>query len=386
MTVQGNNGKQQGYILVENQQQLRERAADLQKESAIGVDLEADSMYHYREKVCLLQIATPFETFLIDPLAVKDLTPLAPVFADSEILKVFHGADYDIRSLYRDFEIEVNALFDTQFAARFLGLRETGLASLLKERIGVLVEKKYQKKDWSKRPLPEAMLTYAAQDACQLLDLARMLKKELREKGRLSWVKEESEILSRVRPKPENCEPLFMKFKGASSLDPRSLAVLEAILGLRDDMAKSRDLPPFKILGNTQIKGLIEKKPMSESDLKKAKALSPKQISAFGRSLVKRTNEAMDIPEDALPRYPRRARKTNPPRVFGRIKVLKEWRERRAVGLEVESSIVCSNAQIQSIASAYHRTTRELGEISELRSWQRDTFGHEICDLLESVG
>ena len=214
-------------LLIENDADLNKIVAELQKGPAIGVDLEADSMFHYQEKVCLLQISTHALHIVIDPLSVQDLSPLAPVFADARIRKVFHGADYDIRSLYRDFGIEVHSLFDTQIATRFLGVRETGLASLLKMRFDVLCDKKYQKKDWSQRPLPAAMLKYAVQDICYLLPLTDILERELMEKGLLFCVEEECERLSGVRPNSSRNKPLFLSFKGAAGLDPRSLAVLE---------------------------------------------------------------------------------------------------------------------------------------------------------------
>ena len=178
-------------LLIENYADLNKIVAELQREPVIGVDLEADYMFHYQEKVCLLQISTHTLHIVVDPLSVQDLSPLAPVFADARIRKVFHGADYDMRSLYRDFHIEVHSLFDTQIAARFLGVRETGLASLLKMRFDVLCDKKYQKKDWSQRPLPAAMLKYAVQDICYLLPLADILERELMEKGLLFCVEEE---------------------------------------------------------------------------------------------------------------------------------------------------------------------------------------------------
>jgi len=136
------------YILVKDQSALARMAAELEKEKAIAVDLEADSLFHYREQVCLLQISTRLQNYLVDPLVLKDLSSLSPIFANPRVRKVFHGADNDIRALYRDFRIDVNGLFDTQIAARFLGNGETGLAGLLKENLGVFLDKKFQKKDW----------------------------------------------------------------------------------------------------------------------------------------------------------------------------------------------------------------------------------------------
>jgi len=191
-------------------------AAELEGQVEIGVDLEGDSMFHYQEKVCLFQIATSSLNFVVDPLAVKDLSSLAPVFADDRVRKIFHGADYDIRSLYRDFAIEVRSLFDTQIAARFLGMKETGLASLLQDKFGVESDKRYQKKDWSRRPLPDPMLEYAVQDICYLLPLARTLRDELAEKDLLFCVEEECGLLAEVRPQPNKTKPFFLHFKGAS--------------------------------------------------------------------------------------------------------------------------------------------------------------------------
>ncbi|HSR36924.1 MAG TPA: ribonuclease D, partial [Desulfurivibrionaceae bacterium] len=131
---------------------LRRLAAELSREPLLACDLEADSLHHYREQVCLLQFSTPFANYLLDPLAVRDLAPLAPVFADPAIRKVFHGADYDVRSLHRDYGFEIVNLFDTMIACQLLGEAEVGLAAVLKRRFGVELDKGFQKADWSRRP------------------------------------------------------------------------------------------------------------------------------------------------------------------------------------------------------------------------------------------
>jgi len=378
--------EQPAYLLVKDQSNLSRIAAGLERETVIGVDLEADSMFHYPEKVCLIQISTPLQDILVDPLSFDDLSPLSPVFADQNIRKVFHGADYDIRSLYRDFDIEVNSLFDTQIAARFLGIRGTGLAHLLKDRLGVLVEKKYQKKDWSERPLPAAMRAYAVQDTCHLLSLSRILEEELRVKGRLFCVEEECSLLSKVRPIPPNGNPLFLRFKGASMLDPRGLAVLESILQLRDDMARRRNLPPFKILGNEQSMAIAERRPVTERDLGRIKGLSARQVRMFGDSILKKIDESTKLPENELPAFHRTTEKQIGASVSKRVKVLRDWREQRAKEMGVDTSLVCTNAQIQSLALAYPKTLKDLGGIDTIRAWQRRLFGSEICYHLKGTG
>jgi ribonuclease D len=120
--------------MIDSIPKLEKFAGRLEKQKIIGVDLEADSMYHFKEKVCMIQIATQHATAVIDPLQIKNLSVLKPVFRRADIQKIFHGADYDVRSLYRDFRISVNNLFDTELACRFLGYRESGLEAVLKNR------------------------------------------------------------------------------------------------------------------------------------------------------------------------------------------------------------------------------------------------------------
>ena len=262
-------------MIIENSTDLDRLAERLAGEKVIAFDLEADSLHHYREKVCLIQVATEKAVFLVDPLAVTDISPLGPLLANPDIRKVFHGADYDIRSLYRDFSLEVRNLFDTMIACQLLGEKEVGLAAALKKRFGVELDKRYQKADWSKRPLDSGMIAYAAADTSLLVALYRQLEAELVARGRLSWVEEESAFLSEVRAADREGEPLFCRFKGASKMEPRTLAVLEELLRFRDMRACSTDRPPFKVLSNETLRALAEKKPRKVQELNGIPGLPP---------------------------------------------------------------------------------------------------------------
>ena len=377
---------EQNYLHVESRDALLKIVGILQKEPVIGVDLEADSMFHYQEKVCLLQFSTPSCNILVDPLAVKDLSPLAPIFKSPEIRKIFHGADYDIRSLYRDFKIEVNSLFDTQIAARFLGLRDIGLASLLNEKMNIILKKKYQKKDWSQRPLPAPMLEYAVHDTSHLLSLTQILRAELREKGRLPFVEEECQLQTTVRGAVPNDEPLSLKFNGAGRLDRRSLAVLEALLQFRDQMARRRDLPLFKVMGNAQVMALANRKPVKMADLQNIRGFSPKQIKQLGGALLKTIRPALALPENELPVYPRKRSEKISPKVGERMKRLKEWRDQRGSEMGVDPAIICTNAQAKTLALSNPHGPDDIKEIMGIKNWQREQFGHEICRVLKDLG
>lgn len=370
------------YTLLKNRSDLHKLSQTLMKEKVIGVDLEADSLFHYKEKICLLQISTLSRNILVDPLATGDISSLKPVFEDTGIVKIFHGSDYDIRSLYRDYKINVRSLFDTQVASRFLGSKEIGLASLLNERFGIKVEKKYQKKDWSKRPLPEGMLAYAVQDTYHLIPLFNQLEKDLRNRGNLFIVEEECELLSKVRPSEPNNKPLFLKFKGANRLDSRSLAVLEATLTVREYFARKKDRPPFKILNNEPIMEISLIKPQIEKDLSSIKGISSRQIKTIGPSILEKISEAMKLPENKLPEFPKRVSNTVAPHVARRIKILREWREARANKLGFDPSLICTNAQIKALSLAEPVELKQMEKIDGIRNWQKKLFGKELHDLL----
>jgi ribonuclease D len=372
------DGNKISFEWIETLPRLEGAARFLGQAKIIGVDLEADSMHHYFEKVCLLQMATESASYVVDPLAVKDLSVLRPVFSNPRICKVFHGADYDIRSLYRDFRLEVENLFDTQLACLFLGLRESGLEALLRSRFQVELNKKYQRADWSQRPLSPEMVEYAAMDVRYLIPLAGVLEKELEEKGRLSWVEEECQFLSKVRFLPPSHEPLYLRVKGASLLDRRSLAVLQALLEFREAQAQKADLPPFKVLGNEPLLELAMKKPLRLEEMEMGKALGGKLIQRHGTRLLQEIHRAMSVPDKDLPVYPRKTWTDLPSPARQRVKALKTWRDMRAKDLGMEPGILLNNALINDLALKNPRSLEEIGEIPGLKKWRLTHFGREI--------
>ena len=373
------------YQFIEIDSELEKIARSLEKGKVIAVDLEADSMYHLKEKVCLIQMATKRNSILIDPLQIRNLSSLKPLFSNKNIKKIFHGADYDIRSLYRDFKIKVNNLFDTELACRFLGIKETGLEAVLKNFFGVSLNKKYQKKDWSIRPLLQEMIDYAARDVIYLVSLAEILEKELDKKGRLSWVLEECDLLSKVRPVLSRGEPLFLKFRGAGNLDSRSLAVLEALLQFRKKVGEKKDKPLFKIIGNSELLKITTTRPVTLRSLKVKKILSERQISIYGSALVEAINTAMKIPEKDLPVYPRKKASVVTYRVKERMKALKKWRDKRAKELEIDPALLFNKGLLKSIATHKPCDKKSIETIKRMKNWQKREFGREIIATLKDV-
>jgi ribonuclease D len=371
------------FDIVDTRSALEDLVEKLHAQAEIAVDLEADSMYHYKEKVCLIQLAADSITAVVDPLKIGDLAVLKPLFNARHIRKVIHGADYDVRSLYRDFQITLRNLFDTQLASRFLGYAETGLDAVLQQTFAISLDKRFQRKDWSRRPLPEDMLAYAAEDVRHLIPLARNMETELEEKGRLSWVLEECKLLSKVRPTANESDPLFLHFKGAGGLSVRSLAALEAMLQYRKEVAQLHDRPLFRVISNTSLLQLALDKPITVEQLKRTDVLSPKQVALHGHRLVAAIQKALDLPQSRMRRYPHQKPPRVPSAAVARITALKKWRNRKAKQLNIDPSLICSKALISTIATARPRHIEDLRILPDMRSWQREEFGTEILRVIK---
>lgn len=375
----------QNYSVIKTKAELEQFTEDIKGETIVAVDLEADSMFHYKEKVCLVQMAAGDHNAVIDSIELNDLSILKPLFKNPDITKVFHGADYDIRSLYRDFGIEVNNLLDTQLASMFLGIRETSLSAVVQNRFHITLDKKYQKKDWSQRPLPDEMMAYAASDIFHLIPLASIITDELAKKNRLYWVREECDLLSRVRHPESNNTPLFMKFKGAGRLEKRPLAVLEALLHVRKSVAEKKDRPLYKIISNSALMKIATRMPASPEHLETSKALSSKQFRMYGDAIVKAVKTAKKLPGNQLPVYPKRRAPSVSPQVPRRINAIKKWRDQKAEELEIDPSLLFNKAQLTAVSIKNPKTIQALEAIEGLKKWQVKEFGDPVLEALKSL-
>jgi len=394
------------FRLIETLSDLESLSKQLAGEEVLAVDIEADSLHHYFPKVCLVQISTDHYTFVIDPLAIQTMDVLQPLFTTDRIKKIFHGADYDLRSIFRDFAIKVNNVFDTMVASQFIGEKEVGLAAVLKKRFGIHLIKKYQRANWSKRPLSQDMLLYAAHDTAHLITLYRELELQLKSKGRLSWVIEEGKLLSlqcamdvkansAFRPADgQTCSssprqlretPLFKRFKGAGKMTQRDLAILEGLLVFREGKAMQQDRPPFKLFGNQVINELVKTKPTEYSALMKTPRLPADFMRRYAKGVLGAIKSGLAMSEDCLPSYPRTPRAPRNPEKQARLKRLKNWRDKKARELEMESGLVCNNLLLDALAEGNPKDTDGLKAMPGMKIWQRETLGQEIVQVLRGA-
>ncbi|MGH7266073.1 MAG: ribonuclease D, partial [Candidatus Rokuibacteriota bacterium] len=262
-------------------------ARELAGAPAIALDTEADSLHHYPERLCLVQVADAAgRGFLVDPMTLPDLAPLGPVCAARTTLKVFHSAENDLTHLKRR-GLGFAHISDTMLAARFLGIRELGLDALLERYLGIPALASQQKADWARRPLTPAQEAYAVQDVRHLIGLHERLLAELRADGREAWLAEECEALAAL-PVPERPvdEDGYRRLRGASRLDPRGLAVLRSLHAQREAWARAERRPPFKVLNPETLVALAVTRPRDRAGLAGITGLSPRLVERYGPGIL----------------------------------------------------------------------------------------------------
>ena len=351
----------------------------------MALDTEGDSLHHYPERLALLQFAIgDGRVWLVDPLAVTDLTPLAPVFAETRPMLVVHAGDNDLSHLKRRYGFAFSSIFDTAIAARFLGGKSLGLDTLLETWLGVTLPPSRQRDDWSVRPLTAAQLDYAAADVRHLLALKVRLTDELRTIGRLAWVEEECAALAaQIVPDRPPDPDAWMHVKGARELPGRSLAALRALYELRESLARAADRPPFKILSEEILVDLAKTLPADTQALATIRGVTPRVIGRWGGALLTALQRASTVDETTLPQWPRRPRPSIPGAVSRRVEALRKWRAGAAERVGLEPGVLLPNRLISIIAEAAPRSVEALGAVEGVRRWRAEQFGSELIATLE---
>jgi ribonuclease D len=369
--------------LIRTEADLAALADRLRPEPLLAVDTEAASFHRYLDRVYLLQISSREETAVVDPLATGGLGPMGELLADPAIEIVFHDADYDLRLLHREYGFTATNLFDTRIAAQLLNEPGIGLAALLEKYADVRLDKRFQRADWSARPLSPEMLAYAASDTRYLPRLRDIMREQLGERGRLAWAQEEFALLEDIRPTPaEQVEPGWLRLKGAKALRGRELAVLRELWEWREAAARRADRATFRILNNEPMLAMARLQPTDLAALKAIPGVSSDQAERRGRDLLAAVRRGLDLPEDELPRPARPPRRVPDLAYEERLEKLKAARNRLAQQYDLPPGVVCPNGTLEAIARAAPGTVTALGEVTELRRWQLREFGEELLRAL----
>lgn len=364
---------------------LLEVAAALQSAPLFAADTEAAGYHRYHDSICLLQISTRDQTYIVDTLSVQDLMAIAPVFAAREHEVILHDADYDLRLLARDHDMRIGGLFDTKLAAQLLGEPAFGLGALVEKFLGLRLDKKHQRADWAQRPLPSEMLSYAAEDTKHLPDLRDRLKGALEEAGRLHWAEEEFELREHTRwDARTDSDEGYLRIKNTRDLTPRQMAALRELHQWRETIAEQRDVATFRVVGNEVLIATARALPRTMHDLKQTKGVPGSIAERHGSDLLAAVQRAVALPESELPRRARGPRRPLPDAEFdARVERLKKVRDAAAESLGLDRGFLMPRQQIEDIARQKPRSETELLKVPEMRRWQAEALG---AALLEAVG
>jgi ribonuclease D len=372
------------HCYVHSNEELAALMRRIAREPLVAMDTEAASFHRFVDRIYLIQLSSARETAIIDPLTVTDVSGLGVLLADPAVEVVFHDADYDLRILDRDYGFHARRLFDTRIAAHLLGEPAVGLAALVEKYVGVTLDKKYQRADWSRRPLPPEMLEYAATDTRYLLALRERLRAVLETRGRLSWAEEEFERLEGVRWTPaETNGSVYLRMKGARALSRRGLAVLRELLPWRDAVAAELDRACFRVISNEALLALSAEPPRSSDELAKIRGLSPRLVTERGASLLAVIERGLSVAEKDLPRFPRSERHFADPAFDQAVERLKRERNEMAERLSLDPGVLCPKGTLEAVARARPKTSAALGQIHELRKWQVELLGAGFLKALE---
>tara|TARA_R110001592_G_scaffold363359_1_gene685141 strand:- start:1331 stop:2461 length:1131 start_codon:yes stop_codon:yes gene_type:complete len=365
-------------ILVTSVDQLQECTHQLKDCDAIALDTEFMRTDTFFPILGLVQIYNGETCWLIDPLAVSDLSLLAEILTDSGIIKVFHSCSEDLEVLKHVLGCVPEPLFDTQVAAAFSGYGfSKGYAGLVEVMLGIHVAKGETRSDWLQRPLSDSQLGYAALDVIHLLPVYRRLCENLADLGRSEWVDEEMKGLVAKASGSEELAEYFLKVKGAWQLDPQSLAALRMLCEWREIEARDRNRPRGRVIGDKTLLDIVIKTPQGNHDLSDIEGMHPGLIRRYSETLFELLQNGLATPLSDCP-------KTLPeplPRQAGdRIKQLKKIVNTRAELLDLPPEVLARKRDIEFLVRQVMEQHRARLPDTIAVGWRFDVIGESLLE------
>lgn len=375
------NSKLPPAIYIDTQDSFESFIDAIANEAQIAVDTESNNMYAYHGQVCLIQLSTREQDYIIDPLAIDDMQALGDIFADKSIEKIFHAAEYDLICMKRDFDFEVKNLFDTMAASRLVGVQQFGLGDLLLQNFGVAVDKRHQRDNWGKRPLPKDSLVYAQMDTHYLHELRDNLHQSLTELNRLEEAQEVFEDVLRFEIKDRAFDPHgFWKLGRPRKLNHRQMALLKELYILRDELAREEDQPPFKIMSNKALVNIARDQPLDFRSLQHVQGLGYKDAQTYGDDIIDAVQRGRS---SKVPKQPPR---DEPDSILAeRYIALHGWRKDCATERGLDSSLILPKGTLWELAREMPKTLEDLTDIEGFGEWRIKEYGESILKVIATL-
>ncbi len=363
--------------VITTQTELEAVISELEKSEFVTVDTEFIRETTFWPELCLIQVAAPGVTALVDPLTPGiDLRPFFSLMANETVTKVFHAARQDIEIVFHLGGLIPHPVFDTQVAAMVCGFGESVSYDQLVQKItGEQLDKSSRFTDWRHRPLSDKQLTYALADVTHLINVYQFLKAKLERENRAHWLNEEMDILtsrSTYDPKPEDAwKRLKMRLR-----KPQELAVMQAVSTWREHEARERNVPRGRVLKDDAIYEIAQQHPRDATSLAKLRT-TPRgwERSSTATSLLTAVNTALDLPKDQMPRVPKPLQQAEGSSAAAEI--LKVLLRLVADKQGVAAKVLASTDDIERIAAE-----GEAADVPALHGWRRQVFGEQALRLI----
>jgi ribonuclease D len=363
--------------LITQQDELEDVIGKLSRSDFVTIDTEFIRETTFWPELCLIQMASPDTTALIDPLASDiDLAPFFRLMSDESTTKVFHAARQDIEIIFNRGGLIPHPVFDTQVAAMVCGFGDSVSYDQLVQKVtGAHLDKSSRFTDWRHRPLSDKQLEYALADVTYLVDVYLHLKEELAREDRAHWLNEEMEVLTAREtydPDPEDAwKRLKMRVK-----KPQELAIVQAVATWREHEARERNVPRGRVLKDDAIYEIAQQGPRDTNALARLRT-TPKgwERSATASSLIAVVNSALDTPKENLPKVPKHVQQ--PEGTGAATELLKVLLKLVAEERGVAPKVLASGDDIEKIAAK-----GEDADVPAMHGWRREVFGERALALV----
>ncbi|MDX1529957.1 MAG: ribonuclease D, partial [Rhodothermales bacterium] len=370
--------------MIDTPESLRDVVERVRQRARVAIDTEFVWERTYYPRLGLVQLGVDEdETYLVDAVALKDLSPLGPLLSDEHTVKILHDARQDLTILRRASGASPQRVFDTRVAAGFVGLSATlSLQAVVQETVGVTLPKGEQRSDWVRRPLSDEQIAYAHSDVRYLPRAYETLRRWAEERGRLRWVEEEMRLLDDPALYEED-DPReryhSVKSRAKRGFGRRDYAVLREVTAWREQVARDHDRPRKHVVPDDVLVDLARRKPTAEADLDRVRGLSGKARDRYGEAMVEAVRRGLDVPKSEQPRPPqsRRPDETLTPRLDLAQALL------RGRGLRdgVDPTLVATRADVEALVAA--GPDADADHHALLRGWRRAFIGADLLALMQ---
>ncbi|MEQ8450919.1 MAG: ribonuclease D [Nitratireductor sp.] len=357
--------------------ELADTVASLSKSDFVTVDTEFIRETTFWPELCLIQMAAPGMTALVDPLAPGiDLGPFFDLMGNERVTKVFHAARQDIEIVVHRGDLVPHPLFDTQVAAMVCGFGDSVSYEQLVQKItGERIDKSSRFTDWRRRPLTERQLAYALADVTHLIDVYRHLRDELDREGRAHWLNEEMQVLTTretYAPDPEDAwKRLRVRLR-----KPIELAVLKSVATWRELEARAKNVPRGRVLKDDALSEIAVQQPQDQTALARLRTI-PKgwERSGTAAGVLEAVNAALALPREEMPRLPKQPQL--PEGTAAAVELLKVLLKHVAEKEGVAAKMLASGDDIERIAA-----NGAEADVPALHGWRREVFGDTALKLV----